>query len=352
MSKGYDGWVLAREGNGWGSTTAREGHALFVDSVDLGPNKEFVERPEKIVFGRGMKPALRTSGASKPGGNVEFQPRSDDFPMVLMSHCQMYEGTVSASVATYTFVNVKTQPDWAGASYGSGSYTTAAGDMFVMDIWKKFHNASSGTTNVEKYTSCFADEITLSGAANEDLKASFSVKAYSYGSANSPDSDNPNSSLGSYSTNSQFEFFTGTVTFAGQSNTAIDITSFTVNSKNGAEDRVVIGALNPSKYPFGKTSVTGELTMDMPNDGLKHMGSMLNNTSFAFTGTFFNAANDLIAFNMPNCKRENFSANQGGGEETNEMTIPFTAYEDSTSTVAPITWTVRTTGLGSAFSIV
>lgn len=355
MSKGYEGWINIREGNGWGSTTAREGMFYFVDAVDLSPNKEFTDRPEKIVFGRGLKDSLRTSGAVKPGGSVDFQPRSDDFPLVLMSHCQMYNGTVSASVATYTFTNVKTQPDWAGATYGTGAvaslYETTAGDMFVVDINRKFHAASSAA-NKETYTSAFADEITLTAAANEDVKVSASFKADTYGSSNSAASEDPSSSLGSYSTNSQFEYFSGTLVFAGDSSTSIDVTTTNINSKNNAEERVVIGNLNPSKYPFGRTSVTGELTMDMPEDGLKHIGSMLDDVAFSYVGTFFNAADDQIIFNMPNCRRDPFGINQGGGEETNEQTIPFQAYESTDGATAPIVWTVVTAGLGSAFEIV
>lgn len=350
MSKGYDGWILCREGNGWGSTTVKEGMAYYVDSVDMGPNKEFTERPEKIVYGRSLPANTRTSGALKPGGSLDFQPRSDDFPMLLMAHNQMYTGTVSAGVATYTFVPVQTNPDWGGASYGSGSYTTPAGDMFVVDVWQKMHNASSAA-NVQKYTSCIVDELTLTAAANEDLKSTVSFKADSYGTANSPDSDNPNSSLGSYSTNSMFEFFTGTVFFAGDSSTAIDITNLTITSKNGAEERVVIGKRDPSKYPFGRTMVNGEMTMDLPEDGLKHMGSMLDGEALSVSGTWFNSADDFIAFSCENVRRDPFSVNQSGGEETNEMTIPFTAYESADGETAPITWTVKTTGLGSAFEI-
>ena len=354
MSKGYDGWIVARPGNGWGSTTVKEGFALFVDSVDLGPNKEFTERPEKIVHGRALQASMRTSGALKPGGSVDFQPRSDDFPMLAMAHYQMYEGTVSASVATYTIVPVKTQPDWSGASYGSGSYSTTPGDMFVIDVWQKMHAAGSGTANIQKYTSSIIDELTVTAAANEDLKMSFTLKSDSYATAYSAASADPGgvSAVGSYSTNSQYEFFVGTMTIAGEDNTAIDITSFSVTSKNGAEERIVIGKRDPSKYPFGRIMVEGEFTLDLPNDGLKHMGSMLDNEAFAITGTWFNAADDQIAFNMPNCRRNPFSVNQGGGEETNELSVPYTAYESADKTTAPITWTVITAGLGSAFEIV
>jgi len=351
MSKGYEGWILVREGNGWGSTTAREGHALFADSVDLSVNKEFTERPEKITFGRSLKASQRTSGAQKPGGNVEFQPRSDDFPLILMAHNQMYEGTVSASVATYTFVPVKTQPDWSGATYGSGSYTTAAGDMFVVDIWKKFHAPDGANANAERYVSCFVDELTFTAAANEDVKVSASFKADSFGSVSAPASNDPNSSLGSYSTNSQFEFFSGTMTFAGDSESDIDITNFSISSKNNSEDRVTIGNLNPARYPFGRIMVDGEISMDLPGDGLKHIGSMLDDLPFAVTGTFYNAADDQISFSLPNCRRDPFAVNQSGGEAINEMSIPFSAYESDDGDTSPITWTVTTAGLGSAFSI-
>lgn len=352
MSKGYDGWIAVKEGNGWGSTTVREAQFLHVDAIDMGPNKEFTERSEKIIYGRGLKPSMRTSGAEKPGGSIDFQPRSDDLPAILMAHCQMYEGTVTAGVGTYTFVNVNSQPNWSGANYGTGSYTTSAGDMFVVDVWRKFHDADAGTANIEKYTNCIVDEITMTSAANEDLKISASFKAEDYGSFNSPDSENPNSALGSYSILPQYEFFVGTLMFAGESSSAIDVTNTSIKSMNSSDDRIVLGKLNPSKYPFGRTKITGELTMDMPNDGLKHMGSMLDGRAFAYTGTWFNSLSDQISFDMPNCRRDPMSINQAGGEEENEETIPFTAYRSEDNTVAPITWTVITDGLGSAFDIV
>ena len=116
----------------------------------------------------------------------------------------------------------------------------------------------------------------------------------------------------------------------------IDITSFSVTSKIGSEERVVIGKRDPSKYPFGRIMVEGEFTLDLPNDGLKHMGSMLDNEAFAITGTWFNAADDQIAFNMPNCRRNPFSVNQGGGEETNELSVPYTAYESADKTTTKL----------------
>ncbi len=192
MSKGYDGYLYARPGNGWGSTTSREGFFLYADSIDLGPNKEFKDRPEKIVQGRSLGPTTRSGGAQKPGGSFEYQPRSQDFPMLAMAHFQMYIGTTpGAGTQKYTFVPVQNEPDWSGATYGTGGYSTDAGDMFVVDVWKKFHETGSGTNNTEKYSSCIVDELTLTAASNEDVKVSCGIKADGFTLAREASTTNP-----------------------------------------------------------------------------------------------------------------------------------------------------------------
>ncbi len=141
------------------------------------------------------------------------------------------------------------------------------------------------------------------------------------------------------------------MTVAGESSSDIDITSFTMTSMNQAEDRVVIGKLNPARYPFGRHMIEGEIQLDMPDHGLVHMGSMLNNNSFSIVGTFFNSATDYITVDMPNCKRNNFSVNQSNGEETNTMTIPYKAFESADGLTSPLTMNVFTTGLGTVFDV-
>lgn len=346
MARGWEGWLcVVPETNGWGSSAYTEGHYVFADTESINPNKEFTERPDKIVFGRAEKGSSRSAGAQRPGGELTWQFRSDDSIPILMGHFQKYIGTASATTGTalYTFVPTKGEPDWVGSTWGTGGYTSATGDMFTFAVGKKFFNTTSnGGTNAQWYSSGICDELTLMAKAGEDAKLSASCKFYSVvaGTAFGAAKDPNNATLGSYSTLGIYEYFSGTVTFDGVS---IGLTSLEVKSKNGLEDRIVLGNINPTKYPFGRFSVEGSMELEWPKDGLAYVGSMLANRTFALAATFYNGANDYMIWSLPECRYQNFDTNLGGANDS-LFTIPFKAFESQDGNTAPVTVNLRTSG--------
>lgn len=353
MSKGFEGWLaIVPETLGWGSSTFTEGKFIWADSEALQVNKEFIERPEKITYGRSLKASSRVSSLQKPGGAITYQFRSDDSLHVLMAHFQMYTGTTNGTSGTaiYTFVPAKTEPNWGGTVFGTGTYGAASGDMYTVGVLKKFFNTTSnGGTNGMHFSSGIVDQLQLSLSAGQDAKLVPNFKFYSVnaGTAIPSTRDPNNTTVGSYSTKSSFLSWNGTVLVG---TVALDITSVTINSQNNSEDRQVLGRLNPSKYPFGRYMVSGSLELDLPKDGLKYVGSMLSNLSFAVTGSLYNSADDFVTFNMPNCKYAPFEVNFSNGQSETTFSIPFVAYESEDGGTAPIAIQVRTTGWGTIFN--
>jgi len=355
MPKGFEGWIrLEPNTSGWGTFTApTDGHYIFADSEALGANQEFKDRPEKITFGMPEKLNSRTVGPQKPGGDLTFQPRTNDSAEVFMSHFQKYIGTQLGSTGTsiYTFVPCRTQPDWVGSSWGTGAYTAAEGDMFCFTTNVKFNIGSAGTNDTKQLKNCFADSLTLESAAGEDLKMTAGIKAGTIilavkGSAQDP----PNATYGSYSELSAFEFFEGTMTVGGR--TDLEITNFSLTSSRNSEDRPVLGQINPSKYDFGRYTCEGVVQVDAPSDVLSHMGSMLSDNVLAISGTWYNSTNDYLIVSLPNCKYQPFDTNISAGDAQTEYGLAFKSYESNDGATSPLTVTMKTMGLGSVFDIV
>jgi tail tube protein len=354
MAKGFEGWLaIVPETGGWGSSAFAQGNYIFADSEALQINKEFIERPEKITYGRAQKASSRISSLQKPGGALTYQFRSEDSLPILMAHFQMYIGTAAGTAAgtsIYTFVPAKTEPNWAGSAWGTGTYGATSGDMFTVGVWKKFFNTTTnGGTNAMAFTSGIVDQLQITLTAGQDAKFTPNMKFYSVDAGTAlPATRDPNNAVfGSYSTRSSFTSWNGTLTVGGVS---IDITSVTINSQNNSEDRQIIGRLNPSKYPFGRYLVTGSLDLDLPKDGLRYVGSMLSNQAFAITGSLYNGADDYLSFNLPACRYNPFEINFSGGQGETTFSIPFVAYESEDGGTSPITVVVRTSGWGSRFN--
>jgi len=354
MPKGFEAWVAALpENKGWGTDTFNEGHYLFADSIVLSVGQEFTDRPDKLVYGRGEKASTRTKGAQKPNGDIEFQFRTNDCVPILMAHFQKHIGTEYGSTGTseYTFVPEKGQFDWVGSSYGTGSYTSPAGDAFTVGIVEKINDTDTGTDNALWYKNGIVEQLVMTFAAEDDAKMtpSFKFKTVDEGTKITAAYNPNNANFGSYSTLAPFEGFEGTFTVCGR--TDLKITNLTVTSVNNSDDRPSLGNLNPTEYDFGKNIVSGVAQIDAPNDSLSHVGSMVADRALAVTGTLFNNANSLMVINMPNCRYEPFDVNPSGANAQTEYGLPFKAYESEDGQTPPITITVKTLGMGSAFNV-
>lgn len=349
MAKGFEGYIwVGPETAGWNGTAPFvRGNFLYADSESMSINKDIRERPNKITYGRSLKAESRVLGKQVPGGDIEFQFRSEDLPHILMAHFQKYIGTqLAAGTSQYTFVPTKGAPNTSGINFGTGSYTDPTGDLFTVSVLKKFFDtAANGGTNAMWFNSCVVDDIEFKMDAGEDakLKASFKAGGVNAGTA-VPASVNPNSLLGSYSTKPSFEGWSATMLYDG---TALDLNKFALTSKNNLEERTVIGKLNPTNYKFGRYEISGSFDLDMPYDGMKYFGSQFSGSSFQIVGTMLNSANDWISFKLPNCRFKAFEAHMKGGASDNTFTLPFMSYESFDGSTAPVTITVQTTTWGS-----
>jgi len=348
MANGYEGWGNIREGAGWADTAGtQEGFYLKLKELTVDSGQEFIENDDLIVNGRGYKSSTRIKGASKPGVTFNYQARSDDFPMIAMSHFQMFTGTVESGTAEYTFVPSKCSPKFVtGGVYGTGGYTSESGTLFTLEFTNKLNCETSG--NGQSVQGLFCDELTFNAELNESLMVNAVMKGKDFDEVDLNAATDPdNSTYGSYSTKAAFSHFSGTLSFAGQ--TGYTVSSFSWTSSNQSEERIGIGSINPVKYSWGKSQVTGEIAMDLPDDATLQLGSMLSDTEFAITGTWYNSAHDRITISIPRAKRNPFAISHASGEEVQVQTIPFRAFESEDGDTAPISVVVTTTGIGSAF---
>lgn len=352
MSKGYEGFILlVPENKGWrGSSDLIRGNFLFADEENLSINQDITERPGKITYGRSLKASNRVIGKQTPGGDMTFQFRSDDLPIICLGHFQkfigtQYSGTLIGS-AQYTFVPEKGIPNYSGSAYGTGAYTGAKGDTFTFGVVKKyFDTAENGGSNAVWFKSCIVDELMFSCAAGDDAKCKASIRAASMDTGTPIGSlFNPNSSLGSYSTNSSFQWWSATLTYGGGT---LDVTKFEWTSKNNLEEYMALGSKNPSKYRYGRYDISGSFDLDFPYDGLKHFATMIGGSAFAVVATLYNGTSDWCSFSFPNCRLKSTEANMKGGDQETAFSLPFTAYESENGSTAPVTVTVHTTTYGS-----
>lgn len=352
MAKGFEGWVcLVPENAGWkGTSTLIRGNMLHADEENLNINKNIIERPGKLTFGRALKASNRILGEQTPGGDLTFQFRSDDMPMVCMAHFQKFVGSSLGGTATgtslFTFVPEKGAPNFSGSAYGTGAYTSGKGDIYTVGVIKKFFDTTeNGGTNAQWYKSGIVDELMFTMTAGDDAKCKAS---FLFGNVDPGTSIgslfNPNSSLGSYSVNESYEWWAATLTYGGGT---LNVNKFEWTSKNGSDPFKVLGSQNPANYRFGRNAVEGSFDLDMPYDGLKHFGTMLGGSTFAIAATLYNGVHDYVTFSFPNCRLKAVEANMRGGDQETSFSLPFTAYESEDGSTAPVTVRVQTTTWGS-----
>lgn len=354
MSKGYEGWLaILPEDAGWkGTSTLIRGNVLFADSESLQINQEIKERPGKIVYGRALKASNRTVGEQTPGGDVEFQFRSNDLPLVCLAHFQKYIGVAYGGAGTlvgssqFTFVPEKGVPNSSGSAYGTGVYTAAKGDLFTVGVVKKFFDTTeNGGTNAQWFKSCIVDELMFTASAGDDAKckASFRAGNVDMGTA-LPASVNPDSSFGSYSALDSFEHWTATLAWAGGT---LDVTKLEWSSKNNLDEYRALGSRNPSRYRFGRYDISGSFDLDFPYDGMKYFATMVAETPITITATFYNGTSDWVSFSFPNARLKPIEASMKGGDQETTFSLPFSAYESEDGTTAPVTVVVHTLTYGS-----
>ena len=164
-------------------------------------------------MGRGVKASTRTIGKVVPGGDVEFQFRSDDLPPILngaLSESRYLLHLVrAASVARPgSSLFLKAVPTFGGSAFGVGSYTHPRATSLRLAVLKKYFDTTENSgINAQWYKSCIVDQLAGLSEADDDAKVTASFRAGTLDAGTAVGSlMNPNSTLGSYSTKSVFNF--------------------------------------------------------------------------------------------------------------------------------------------------
>lgn len=276
MSKGWEVAVRVQENYlGFGSTVgqaARAGRFLFVDSETLSQNAEVRERDAKIVPMR-LSPAETFSyEQDSPGGEIRFQPRTDDCIHLMYAFFQWgtFMGGGSATCAggtggTWVFTPVAKSLAWSGSAFATTS-------IYPVNIDKYYGEGLSGTGDGERYERGIVSKITLTQEPASDLvmgaelrflqKTSDTILGTGFKSA-------PNA-IGSFSSKKQLVDWNGTLTVGGVTY-AIERINFEFD--NQITERRKLGQRGFYQFPFGRPILGGEFELELDNLSAFRIGS-------------------------------------------------------------------------------
>jgi len=326
MSRKEDAFVSLYQDVSWSSDTVSSPDALWLDSETLALNKEIKSLDNLTREGRTPLISSQVSGAVKPSGDISYQPRPIDLNKILYSHFQCgtnFGGNISPGTTQY--VPSKSNPTYDEIPPFDGGYGEGTGGVYSVSILKKYFNSNGTNSTYFKHGVCDSLEFNVESRSDLRVKASYKFRDYVSGTqiAGVPDS----SLVGSYSTDTPWEGFHGTLLFDDQS---IGLESLLINTSNNFIEKSVVGRQNPENFTFGDFTAEGNFSMDFPRDGLAYVGSMIELKQFAISGTFLNGTNSLI-FDMPHCLKMPFDVNLA---KKVMMGIPFKAMEeDGTSPI-------------------
>lgn len=322
--QGHEGFIAIFSDGDWTGTTFSNPQLLYADSESLTAGKNLNQKPFQVSNSRVRGTGCIISGPVKPEGDITWQFRSDDAAKVIMSHFQMgtqynddSDGTTNFQ---YAFYPTRATPDYySNDDYGNGSYNSGTGYVFSVSILKKYVNTSSyGGTNAMffKHGICNKLKISLDAEKDARMTASFKFRDLDYGTAVA-------GTVGSYSALKAYQGWSATALMDG---TALDITGLSFVSNNGIEEKSRLGRLNPESFSFGEYTLKGALTLDLPKDAMRFVGSMFTQRPFSVIATLYNGTNDQMVFEAPHCKYQPFDFNLTGGEDSITGAIPFQGF--------------------------
>lgn len=299
MAKGWEVAVRVQENYlGFGSTVgllARPGNFLFVDSVGIGKNTVIKERDGKIIPMR-LSP-IQTANVEQqsPGGNLTFQPRSDDVLGIFMAFFQMatFQNGLTATAyggtgGTWVFTPVGKSLAWSGSAFG----TTA---VFSVNVDEYFGEGLTGTGDGVRFERGIVSKLTLTQEPANDLICEADMRflqatdAFVMGTGMK---SAPNAA-GSYSSNGQFIDWNGTITAAGQTY-AIERIKFEFD--NAITERRKLGQKGFYQFPFGRAILSGEFDLELEDMGIFNEGTAGGTVSCRWQ----TAAGDFLDVFCPN----------------------------------------------------
>jgi len=344
MASNVESFITVYNDISWRGDSYSSPLPIHVDNEKFSFGQEFAERENKARQGRAYISNVTTAEARKPTAEITYQPRTDDIAYFLFPHFQMGIRTGS-DPDVFEFVPSKSPPEYGYDIWkGYGTYGDPPGEVYSSSFLKKYFTTDSEIDSL-LFRHGICDSLTFSASAGEDLliKSSWRFKSvgtgtrvnsvpngyisggnfYSIGAHEYIGGGGAAVDAGTYSTQSPFTFFEGTLNIGPHS---FDILNLDVTSKNNILEKVITGEKNPDCFPFRDYQITGQFVIDLPSDGLEQIGSMVDVDNFAITGTWYKDSSNYIVFDIPYCERRNFDV--GIGNRNIDATIPFKAFEN------------------------
>lgn len=322
MSKAFEGFYTIFENGSWGGGTPYNPQALPIESESLGIRQEIRFRDNLISDGRTHNSQSLTPINQSPSGAISYSFRSDDCLKVFFSHFQY--GT-SDGGTKYTFYPSKGNPNFETGALGDGSYG-GTGYVYSVSVLKRL--TQSGT-NAQLYKHGICDTLQISWASNSEAKLKADYKFRSVDSGTAWPSTPHSEISGSYSSEPTFHSTLGSISFEGG---GIEVEQIDLTFKNNLEVSSRLGARDSEYFRFGRYEVSGELGFDLPQDGLKYVGSMLGTRAFSLTLEMRNSGTERVVYTLPNCVYTPFETNVDS--DTYNLKLPFRAF--GTGTLPPV----------------
>lgn len=326
MSKGWELSIGVQDNfTGFGSTaglTSRPHWFLYMDSESLKRNAVVKERDEKLIPTR-LSPIQSVSLEQfSPGGEITFQPRTDDSLNVFFSFFQaatLMHGAVATAGnggtgGTWVFTPVGKSLNWSGVAFATTS-------VYSVNLIKYFGNSLTGTGDSVRFERGICSKLTFDQSPTEDLKVTADMRFFQHTDAvvgGTGFMSQPNST-GSYSSLQQLVDWNGTI--VPQGSTSIPIERFKMEFDNSITERRKLGQKGFFQFPFGRAIVSGEFDVELEDLSVLQQGT----TGGTISARWQTSNGDWLDIFCPNVFIKAYDPNANGVGPV-MITVPFRCY--------------------------
>jgi len=318
--------IVHESANGWrgvGSTLPQY-VSLVSDSLDYGVNYRVNENLIRDTRVNGTEAIILDT--QKPEGEIKFIPTPNSIDHIFRSHYQKTDLSSSVKFGDrYQYVPEKGRLSWdGGVVYGTGGYTSDAGDAYGIGIERIYdHN------QVIAFNNGICDELTMNVSAGGvlDMSAKFKFRTAGTLGTTLPWNGLYEDEYPAYSS------FVGTFLI---DDVAVPIERLSFTSKNNAIEKMSIGQDTRDSFTMGDFTIEGDFSLDFPDAGLDYLTAALQKTSAKIIGTYYNSEYNYLAIDIPNItyKTSDIKLNS-----VKNATIPFEAF--TSGGTSPITVTLQ-----------
>lgn len=279
MSKGWELAIGVQDCfTGFGSTpglTSRPHWFLYVDSESLKKNAVVKERDAKLIPSRLAPIQSASLEQFSPGGEITYQPRTDDSLNVLFSFFQMAtllngdatNSSFGGTMGTWIFTPVGKSLSWSGVAFATTS-------VYSVNVAKYFgEGLSAGTGDGIRFERGICQKLTIEQAPAEDLKFTPDFRFFQHTNEvvmGTGFKSQPNA-IGSFSSKAQLVDWNGTLTIGSVSSYAIERIKFEFD--NNVTERRKLGQKGFYQFPFGRAVLMGDFDIELDNMSLFKEGT-------------------------------------------------------------------------------